>query len=134
MGLALRAYDEMPGRPRVAVPGLTVASTRVTVEELIRQRVVLEVARRGLPPPASSAARDGHPDEWRLDPARRRRVQARGAVPDLETASALALEAFRRGRIILLINDRQIESLDAGIGVSETTEVTFPRLVPLVGG
>lgn len=47
----------------------------------------------------------------------------------------LAVEAFQRGRLLVLIDDRQTESLDEEVDVIHSkTLVTFLRLIPLVGG
>ncbi len=45
-----------------------------------------------------------------------------------------AVEAFMANQIIILIDDQQVDSLDAEIEVKTDTDVTFLRLVPLVGG
>lgn len=45
-----------------------------------------------------------------------------------------ALEAFERNGFILLVDERQAASLDEMIVVTPQTQVTFLRLVPLVGG
>ena len=45
-----------------------------------------------------------------------------------------ALVAFERNGFLLLVNDRQIESLDEQIEVTPATTVTFLKLVMLVGG
>ncbi len=46
----------------------------------------------------------------------------------------VALEAFEANRILILVNERQAESLDEEIVVEPDTTVSFLRLVPLVGG
>ncbi|MER7570558.1 hypothetical protein [Streptomyces sp. NPDC126514] len=45
-----------------------------------------------------------------------------------------ALRAFAGNGLILLVGDRQPTGLDEEIAVSADTEVTFLRLIPLVGG
>jgi hypothetical protein len=45
-----------------------------------------------------------------------------------------AVEAFEANQILILVNDRQAESLDEEFTVGSTTTVTFLRLTPLVGG
>lgn len=45
-----------------------------------------------------------------------------------------ALEAFERNGFILLVEDRQVETLEEEIRVRPDTQVTFLKLVPLVGG
>jgi len=45
-----------------------------------------------------------------------------------------ALEAFRYRGYILLVNDKQVNDLDAPIELQARTKVTFIKLIPLVGG
>ena len=45
-----------------------------------------------------------------------------------------ALQAFRGNQVILLVDDRQVDSLDEEIIVGPDTRVSFLRLTPLVGG
>ena len=130
MALAVRAFDEVPGRPRQTLPALQVASRSVTAGALIRQRVDLELARRAAEVPAPRV-RDAHPDEVALHPGR---GVPRPHVPDRDAAHRAALAAFTAGRIILLVDDRQVDGAETRIGLTETTEVTFLQLVPLVGG
>lgn len=53
---------------------------------------------------------------------------------DGEQQCAKALNAFEENRVILLVNDVQMEKLDEEIIVTPATRVTFLKLVPLVGG
>ncbi|RYX81799.1 hypothetical protein EON83_22330 [bacterium] len=46
----------------------------------------------------------------------------------------LALRAFESNGFFLLVNDRQIESLDELIAIELETQVSFVKLVPLKGG
>ncbi len=46
----------------------------------------------------------------------------------------LALKAFESNGFFLLVNDRQIESLDELIAIELETQVAFVKLVPLQGG
>lgn len=45
-----------------------------------------------------------------------------------------AIEAFQRNGFFILVDDRQATSLDERIRLRLGTEVTFVKLVPLVGG
>jgi hypothetical protein len=45
-----------------------------------------------------------------------------------------AIEAFEHNQIFVLVNDKQVESLDDQILVNPQTLVSFLRIVPLVGG
>jgi len=45
-----------------------------------------------------------------------------------------AIQAFEGNAFIVLVDDRQIESLDDEIALRPETDVSFLKLVPLVGG
>jgi hypothetical protein len=45
-----------------------------------------------------------------------------------------ALTAFARGKIFVIVNDRQVTALDEEIPIEETTEAVFLKLLPLKGG
>ncbi|MBE9607874.1 hypothetical protein [Chitinilyticum piscinae] len=53
-------------------------------------------------------------------------------APDLETA--IALEAFRRRRFLLLVGERQIRAEDDIITLNPHQPIRFVRLIPLQGG
>lgn len=46
----------------------------------------------------------------------------------------LAVSAFSRNGFVVLVDDRQVEELDDVVELRRDTEVTFLKLVPLVGG
>jgi hypothetical protein len=110
---------------------LEIFDERPTLRELSRRRVFQEVAERnargavvvrGLVQPTEAER------ELNCAPARRHRRL------DPEEQSARALEAFRRNGFVVLIDDRQVDDLDEPVALSAGTQVTFLRLVPLVGG
>ena len=47
---------------------------------------------------------------------------------------ARALEDFSRGRLLLIVDDRQLGSLDAPVSLDGPIEAVFLRLTPLKGG
>lgn len=104
---------------------------RITVRELIRERVYQEVqdynrekagAFRGLVQPTDAeVALNG----YRLKP---------GREINWKTQYEKACEAFEAGRVLVLVGDRQATSLEETIEIGRGTEVSFLRLVPLVGG
>jgi hypothetical protein len=105
---------------------------QVTVRELIRERVYQEVddynrsQRDGffeglVQPSEAETERNG----FRIK--RGREIQWK---PQYENA----IDAYERNRILVLVNDRQTESLDEAVEIGHGTEVTFLRLVMLVGG
>jgi hypothetical protein len=110
---------------------LHVLSERLTVRELIRSRVYQEVQDynqqkaqiyRGLvQPEEAEKALNG----WKLK--KRRRL-------DWKTQFEKAVQAFEARQILILVGERQAESLDEEFDLGPTTVITFLRLVLLVGG
>jgi len=132
MSATLSIYDEAIGvhtrEPRFT---LRLASERVTAREIIDRRVREEVA-------TYNANRPGHfyglvqptESERLLNGYRLRHAK----LIDADEQCAKAIEAFDRNGFLLLVNDRQVESLDEPLLIGERAEVTFLKLVPLVGG
>jgi hypothetical protein len=107
-------------------------SERITVRELLRERVHHEVREfnrqlnnlvfRGLVQPEDtertlngSKLKSHRPLDW-------------------EAQFALALEGFAKNAYFVLVNDRQAETLDETFIVGPQTTVSFVKLTPLVGG
>jgi hypothetical protein len=104
---------------------------RITVRELIRRRVYQEVKDyntqqpeyfRGLVQPTDT---EQTLNGYRLK--RRRQI-------DWEQQFEQALQAFAGNGFVLLVDDQQMDDLEAEIVVSPETMVTFLKLVALVGG
>jgi hypothetical protein len=106
----------------------------VTAAELIELRVRDEVGRfnassgaevfRGLIQPSEAEATlDGY--EYRVRP--------RGPV-DADEQCRKARLAFEANGFLLLVGDRQVESLNEPIRVTPDLRVSFVKLMPLVGG
>lgn len=103
--------DEATSGGRAGGWEFEVAEERLALRELIRRRVVREVAERratGLVGPS--------------------------AQPDAEQQAELALAAFRQGGFLVLVGDRQVTELDEVVDLPLGTEVTFLKLVALAGG
>jgi hypothetical protein len=67
----------------------------------------------------------------------RARVQqeaARASPVDAEAQCEEAFRAFERNRFLVLVGDRQMTELDALVADGPDAEVTFLKLIPLVGG
>ncbi len=131
MEAVLKIWDEMPGQGKREAAELMLASERITAAELIRRRVETEVATfndrvdnvfQGLVQPTDS---ERLLNGFRLK--KRRKLN-----PDNQVEAAL--EAFRSNGFVLLFDDRQIEDPDELLTVTPTSEATFLKLVPLVGG
>jgi hypothetical protein len=110
---------------------LDVPQERITVRELIRDRIYREVRDYNLDQPEyfhglvqpSDAERSLNGFKMRM----RRRI-------DPERQFELAKKAFYSNGFILLVDDRQVDELEEEIEIRPDTTVTFLKLVPLVGG
>ena len=108
-----------------------VSGEKISVRELIRQRVTQEVDEFNNSQPAifrmlvqpSDAERTLNGFKFHKP----RRV-------DPETQYEKAIEAFEGNGFIVLVDDFQIQDLDDEIALHPETSVTFLKLVPLVGG
>ncbi|MGO4649864.1 hypothetical protein AB4305_33840 [Nocardia sp. 2YAB30] len=108
-----------------------VAEKRLPLREVIRRRVYEEVAEhntaeaggvfRGLVRPADAeVVHDG--------------FRTTTADIDPERQCEAVLKAFGRNGLVVLVGDRQIEKLDEIVALPAGVEITFLRLVALVGG
>lgn len=123
--------EEMTGKA-VNEFSLDVLTEHITVRELIRSRVYQEVKDhnaqlnqtefRGLIQPTEA--------EQTLNGFRLKRPRQ----IDWKEQFDRAIEAFEKSQILILVNDRQMESLDEEIDVRTDTTVSFLRLALLVGG
>ena len=131
MSTTVTVKDTTPSGESLGERMLEFLTERVTVRELIRSRVYQEVKDynaelgrtfRGLVRP-QDAVHQGN--GFRFDTPRR---------VDWEKQFKAALQAFQEGRILLLVEQGQVDSLEQELVLSPSSEVTFLKLLPLVGG
>lgn len=136
MSAAITIRDETAAGRALNEWTLEIPSERITVRELIRERVYQEVQDfnrrpddrlfRGLVQPTDAEpAANGGGVEYRLKPER---------PIDWKSQFELALEAFVRHEFLILVNNSQAEHLDQEFGAGPGTLVTFVKLTLLVGG
>ena len=53
---------------------------------------------------------------------------------DVEKQLYIALKAFQNNGFFILVDDEQVEELEDKFLIDETTQVSFVKLTPLVGG
>ena len=134
MSMVITVHDETTGGFRSNSFELTFPTESITVRELIRERIYQEVQDynrkaddtatlfRGLVQPRESeVAINGF------------RVPT-GKQVDWKDQFVKACTAYEQNRILVLAGDQQTESLDETLLLKRGTEVTFLRLVLLVGG
>jgi hypothetical protein len=119
-------------------PGRTVAELdlpdlpdRITLRDLIRTRVREEVAKANLhretahhlliQPADAEVTLNG----YRLKEPR---------TIDWERQAEIAVDAFDRNGFFVIVDDRQVESLDDELQLAPETDIRFLKLTPLVGG
>lgn len=108
-----------------------VSGERISIRELIRQRVYQEVEEFNSRQPAVFRMLVQPNDTERtLNGFKFHKPRLVDPVTQYEKA----VEAFEGNGFVVLMDDRQIESLDTEIALHPETSVTFLKLVPLVGG
>ena len=131
MSITLTIRDELPQGKVLNELSFEVQNERLTARELIRQRVHQEVSLYNLAKPGTSTGLVQPSEiETRLNANKLRKPRQ----VDWEKQADLALEAFEQNAFFILLDDRQVESLDELVELRADTQVTFLRLVPLVGG
>ncbi|MFI5980192.1 hypothetical protein ACIBEA_04860 [Streptomyces sp. NPDC051555] len=126
--------DETTSGDRGAAFGLDIAEERLTARELIRRRVFQEVAefnaRAQSQPQVFQGLVQPHDTERVLNGYALR--TPRHIDPQAQTERALA--AFAGNGFLVLVGDRQVTDPDEEMELPLGVEVTFLKLVPLVGG
>jgi hypothetical protein len=131
MSVTIRVVDEIKPGTRDAGWALEILHERTTARELIRSRVYQEVTEYN--------ARPSGRFRGLVRPTEAERVLngyhvRAGRKIDWQAQYRKAIEAFRHTGFILLVDDRQLVDLDETVELRPGSEVTFLRLVPLVGG
>jgi hypothetical protein len=127
----LTVRDETTAGEKTGEFVMDLLAERITVRELIRSRVYQEVQDYNLKTPEYFRGL--------VEPADAKKTLngikiKKGRQLDWRKQLEVALEAFQANRILILVNERQVENLDEEIVVEPETQVSFLRLVPLIGG
>src|ERR1700682_2168686 len=131
MSTTLTVHDETTSGTKTNTFTVDCLTERMTVREVIRARIYQEVQDynqktpeyfRGLVEPTlAEKTLNGY------------KLRERRKI-DWKEQYEKALEGFGRNGFFVLVGDRQAESLDEDFEVKAETEVSFVKLVPLVGG
>ncbi len=131
MSRTLLIRDEAPAGAAPREWSLDFLTERVTVRELIRSRVYQEVQDYNLRQPEQFHGLVQPDDAERtLNGFKLRKPRPL----DWKRQYERAVEAFEKNQVLILVNDRQAESLDQEIEIKPGAQVTFLRLTMLVGG
>lgn len=97
----------------------------LTLQTLITERVREEFDR---------GTREDGTGEGRTPLVASRSWEVERCIRSAEDAASFALRAFERNGFFVIVDGVQIEDLDVELRLTPTSDVTFVRLVPLVGG
>lgn len=132
MALAVTLVDETTSGDVVNKTILKLVSERITLRELITQRIRDEVDKfnqkksreifSGLVQPTDT--------EKALNGYKMRKPR----LIEFDKQLQLALDAFESNGFFVLLDDRQVEDLNEPLTLTEHSKVSFIKLVPLVGG
>lgn len=136
MAVTLTIRDETAAGDVYHERPLEFPSERISVRELIRERVYQEVQDynqklgekvfHGLVQPTDAErVLNGKRPEYRLKAHRQ---------IDWKPQFEKAVEAFTRNGFFVLIDNKQSQNLDDEVLIGKGTQVSFVRLTPLVGG
>jgi len=131
MAATLTVHDETTSGQKTNTFTLDCLTESLTVRELIRARIYQEV----------QDYNQKQPEHFRglVEPIDAERVlngyklKAKRKI-DWEEQFKRTLEAFERNGFFVLVGDKQAETLDQEFEIKVDTEVSFVRLMPLVGG
>ena len=129
MPLNLSIVDETTAGERCSAGAFQFDTATLTLRELIRVRVQQEVKRHN---ETDSAVFQGlvQPEESEriLNGVRER------PVVDWEKQFDKAITAFRGNEFLVLLDEQQITDLDETLHLTPQSQLTFLKLVPLMGG
>lgn len=135
MAICVTIFDETLSGSRTPSLRLDLLSSTITLRELIRRRVYEEVQEYHAAPP--SAPFRGLVTPTATETALNGRKPISHPIKrhvDWEAQYERALQAFARNGFFVLVGERQVEDLDEALELKVDTEVSFVKLVPLVGG
>lgn len=118
---------------------LTVSESRLTVREIIRRRVLCEVEAHNAGLAAGTSVSfagliQPTDAETRLNAQLRAQQDTTRRLVDAEKQCQAALQAFERNGFLMFVGGRQVEELDEVVEFAGDAEVSFLKLVALVGG
>jgi len=122
-------FDETLSGQRTQAMTLDSLHECTTAREIIRARIWQEVQEFN-----SAGRREGFKGLVQRQDSHEKLNPAKFQPLDWEKQLATALRAFETNGFFLLVGDRQIAELDEEIDIGPETEVSFVKLVPLVGG
>lgn len=132
MSARIQVIDETPAGEILRTLELLLSSSTVTARTIIEQRVRAEVEAFNERPEETRFHGFVQPTQTEAELNGYRFKTRRSVDPDAQVARAIS--AFEANGFFMLAHGKQIESLDEPIPMTEPMEVSFIKLVALVGG
>ena len=131
MQSTLVVFDETARGERTHRVQLKLVSERLTVRELIERRVEAEVERFNLQRPINFKALVQPKDAE--ETAQGYRLRQHRDLDWREQADE-AVKAFQEKCFFVMVDNKEIKELDQELTITDTTEIAFVKLMPIVGG
>jgi len=131
MPSTLTVFDETARGERTHRVQLKLASERLTLRELIERRVQAEAESFNLRRPVNFRALVQPADAEETSQGYRLR-QHRDL--DWKVQCEEALKAFENKAFFVMVDHREVQSLDHELTITPSTDVSFIKLMPVVGG
>lgn len=134
MAFSITFKDETLTGKLIQELSVPVVSETMVLREIIMLRVEEEIRRREDEKHQRFMALAFEMDEKErlLNGVREKRKP--GEMPDPEAHGYRALKAFQQNAFFVLVDDVQVDDLEAPVVVRDNTTVTFVKTTPLVGG
>ena len=124
-------HDQTPSGERTHSFKLDFMTSHVTVRQLIRSRIYQEVEDYNV---KKGATFHGLVQPADTDTGATGFTMKAPREINWKTQFEKALEGFQRSGYHIFIDDKQVKRLDEEVDLKPGTQVTFVKLVPLVGG
>ena len=133
MSTTVTVQDESASGKTLRQIQFEIPDEQITVRELIRSRVFQEVKDFNL----KQAGKDRTPYQGLVQPTESEALlngESVAQTVDWQRQFDRAVDAYGRGQILVLVDDRQTKSLDDEIIIKSESKISFLRLTVLTGG
>ena len=129
--VVLRIQDQTGAGKIISEINISLKSNRVTVKEIIEARVIAEVERYNtkLPEYFQGLVQPTHAEKTLNGYKMKERKKV-----DAEKQIYIALDAFLKNGYFILIDNFQAQELEQQVDIKPSTQLSFVKLTPLVGG
>lgn len=124
----IKIKDETTAGKIINEIALKFESEYITVEELISARIQVEVENHN-----NNVSSYANNLVIPVD-LQQRLNRKEPTIIDFEKQVYIALDAFKKNGFFIIVDNEQVEELDQKLLIDESSQVSFIKLTPLVGG